>query len=56
MKKSEILKKIKELEDRLERKGEYRVSCSNLGRGITDSILLDMEKIEIEIKGLRRSL
>lgn len=37
--KEEIEKKIEALRNKRKSLGQYRVSCANLGRGVTDSIL-----------------
>lgn len=52
MKTKEIEEKIKSLKAQRKSLGEYRVSCSNLGRGVTDSILRDMERVDDKIDTL----
>jgi len=49
----ELEEKIKGLRERKKEMGQYRASCANLGRGVTDSILRDMEDIEHEIRILQ---
>jgi hypothetical protein len=51
--KKEIVKKIEKLIEQRKSLGEYRVSCANLGRGVTDSILEDMERVDDEIRILQ---
>ena len=52
----EIREKIKNLREKVKSLGQYRVSCANLGRGVTDSILQDMENVENEIRTLENLL
>ena len=49
----ELAEKIENLKEKRKGMGQYRVSCANLGRGVTDSILKDMEKIDDEIRILQ---
>jgi len=49
----QLAEKIQNLREKRKDMGQYRVSCSNLGRGVTDSILRDMEKIDDEIRILQ---
>jgi hypothetical protein len=49
----QLAEKIQNLRERRKDMGQYRVSCANLGRGVTDSILRDMEKIDDEIRILQ---
>jgi hypothetical protein len=49
----ELAEKIENLKEKRKDMGQYRVSCANLGRGVTDSILKDMEKIDDEIRILQ---
>ena len=54
MKSNKKLKeKIKDLRQSKKDMGQYRASCANLGRGVTDSILRNMEDIEHEIRILQ---
>ena len=53
MNNKKLKKKIEKLRERKKEMGQYRVSCANLGRGVTDSILRDMEDIEHEISILQ---
>jgi hypothetical protein len=50
--KEEILEKIESLKSQRKTLGQQRVSCANLGRGVTDSILRDMERIDDRIDTL----
>jgi len=52
----EIKEKIKNLREKVKSLGQYRVSCANLGRGVTDSILQDMKNVENEIRTLQNLL
>jgi len=48
----DIRKKIESLKQQKKDLGEYRKSCANLGRGVTDSILEDMEHVQTKIDTL----
>ena len=48
----DIRKQIENLKQKKKDLGQYRVSCANLGRGVTDSILEDMEHIQTKIDTL----
>lgn len=51
--KKQIEEQIKSLREDRKDMGQYRVSCANLGRGVTDSILEDMERIDDKIRTLQ---
>lgn len=52
----EIKEEIERLINRRKNLGQQRVSCANLGRGVTDSILRDMERIDDKIDVLESLL
>jgi transposase len=52
----EVKKEIERLINRRKNLGQQRVSCANLGRGVTDSILRDMERIDDKIDVLESLL
>jgi hypothetical protein len=54
--KEKIEKRIKDLQERYKDLGEYRKSCANLGRGVTDSILEDMNQVQSQINELQNLL
>jgi hypothetical protein len=56
MNNEEIREKIKSLQEQKKEMGRYRASCANLGRGVTDSILRDMERIEDKIDIFREMI
>lgn len=54
--KNKIKDKIKALETQYENLGQHRKSCANLGRGVTDSILNDMNNVQSQISTLKELL
>jgi len=49
----EIKKEIEKLRHQKKMILEQRVSCANLGRGVTDSLLRDAERVEDKIDTLQ---
>lgn len=54
--KEKIEKRIKALQEQYKMLGEQRKSCSNLGRGVTDSILENMNQVQSQISELQNLL
>ena len=52
----ELEKQIEDLKKERKMLGQQRVSCANLGRGVTDSILRDMERVDDKIRTIQMIL